>query len=59
MVADVVGPCVPRPYRPALGLETALGEIARQSGRLYDPEVVGACIGLFQEGGYAFIQAPH
>ncbi len=41
-----------RPYRPALGLEKAMEEIRENRGILYDPEVVGACVKLFQERGY-------
>jgi len=41
-----------RPYRPALGLNAALEEISRNRGVLYDPEVVDACLKLFQEKGY-------
>ncbi|MBA7536342.1 Cyclic di-GMP phosphodiesterase response regulator RpfG [subsurface metagenome] len=38
-----------RPYRPALGIDTALKEITQKKGILYDPEVVDACIKLFKE----------
>ena len=51
IVADVVEAMVShRPYRPALGLETALNEIREQAGRLYNTEVVKACIRLFENG---------
>ncbi len=51
IVADVVEAMVShRPYRPALGLETALMEISEQAGRLYNKEVVDACISLFEDG---------
>ncbi len=54
-VADVVDAiAAPRPYRPALGLEIALEEISRGSGILYDPEVVDACLELFQKGELGF-----
>ena len=54
-VADVVEAMAShRPYRPALGIEAALEEITRNKGILYDPEVVEACVNLFQEGGFAF-----
>jgi putative nucleotidyltransferase with HDIG domain len=47
-VADVVEAMTShRPYRPALGLEKALEEIATNAGRLYDKDVVNACIRLF------------
>ncbi|MBE0624641.1 MAG: PAS domain S-box protein [Burkholderiales bacterium] len=42
-----------RPYRPGLGLEAALDEIARNSGKSYDPQVAAACLRLFREKGYA------
>ena len=36
-----------RPYRPALGVEKALEEIARTKGILFDPDVVEACLKVF------------
>jgi len=48
-VADVVeAMCSPRPYRPAFDINTALEEIEKNKGKLYDPEVVDACISLFK-----------
>ena len=41
-----------RPYRPGLGLETALAEIERGSGTQYDPEVVAVCLRLFRDKGF-------
>ena len=41
-----------RPYRPALGIQTALEEIIKNRGSLYDLEAVDACVGLFQDKGY-------
>ena len=38
-----------RPYRPALGVEAALDEIAGGRGTLYDAAVVDACLTLFRE----------
>ena len=43
-----------RPYRPALGLDKALEEIAQNKGKLYDSEVANACIRLFTEGRFKF-----
>jgi PAS domain S-box-containing protein len=43
-----------RPYRPALGLQKAREEIARNSGTLYDPEVVEACLTVFDQTGFEF-----
>lgn len=43
-VADVVEAMAShRPYRPALGIEAALAELARGKGKIYDAEVVAAC----------------
>jgi HD-GYP domain-containing protein (c-di-GMP phosphodiesterase class II) len=54
-VADVVEAMVShRPYRPALGIELALEEIAQKKGVLYDPEVVDACLKLFTEKEFQF-----
>lgn len=54
IVADVVEAMVShRPYRPALGLETALTEIERNAGVLYNDQVVAACISLFREDEYS------
>jgi PAS domain S-box-containing protein len=52
-VADVVEAMAShRPYRPALGLDAALDEIAAGAGVTYDAEVAAACIALFREDGY-------
>lgn len=52
-VADVVESMAShRPYRPALGIEAALREVESQAGKLYDADVVGACLRLFRERGY-------
>ena len=52
-VADVVEAMgTHRPYRPALGIEKALGEIERGAGTAFDPLVVDACLKLFREKGY-------
>jgi PAS domain S-box-containing protein len=54
-VADVVEAMAShRPYRPALGLDAALGEIARGRGTLYDPDVADACRAVFSDQGFAF-----
>jgi len=56
-VADVVEAIAShRPYRPALGLKKALQEISRNSGILYDSEVVNVCLRLFVEQGFRFEQ---
>jgi response regulator RpfG family c-di-GMP phosphodiesterase len=52
-VADVVESMTsPRPYRPSLGIDAALGEIERNRSIRYDPAVVDACCKLFREQGY-------
>ncbi|QWR77345.1 PAS domain S-box protein [Candidatus Magnetomonas plexicatena] len=38
-----------RPYRPALGIEKALEEITKNSGVLYDSDVVSACVSVFKK----------
>jgi len=56
-VADVVEAMSShRPYRPALGLDSALKEISKERDVLYDPEVVDACLRLFQKKGGDFEQ---
>ena len=50
-VADVVEAMASyRPYRPSLGIDKALEEISKNRGRLYDPDVVDACLSVFQKG---------
>ncbi|OAA21961.1 hypothetical protein DU53_05400 [Kosmotoga sp. DU53] len=50
-VSDVVeAMAFHRPYRPALGIAKALEEITTNSGNLYDPEAVKACIAVFSRG---------
>jgi PAS domain S-box-containing protein len=52
-VADVVeAMSTHRPYRPGLGIDTALAEIERGQGTAYDPVVARACLKLFREAGY-------
>lgn len=43
-----------RPYRPAYNIDKALLEIVMQKGILYDPDVVDACVRLFNEKGFVF-----
>jgi HD-GYP domain-containing protein (c-di-GMP phosphodiesterase class II) len=55
-VADVVESMAShRPYRPALGIDAALAEIAKNRGVLYDPEVVNVCLKIFNEKGYKMV----
>lgn len=52
-VADVVeAMSAYRPYRPALGIERALAEIAQGRGVIYDETVVDVCLKLFREKKY-------
>lgn len=52
-VADVVeAMATHRPYRPSLGVEKALEEIARKKGILYDRQVAEACLVVFNKKGY-------
>lgn len=54
-VADVVEAMSShRPYRPAYGVDKALEEISKNKGILYDPEVVNACLRLFNQKGFKF-----
>jgi len=41
-----------RPYRPSLGIKKAMGELTDNRGRLYDGDVVDACLALVKESGY-------
>ena len=52
-VADVVEAMAShRPYRASLGIDIALREILKNRGSFYDPQVVDACLKLFNEKGY-------
>ena len=54
-VADVIETMAShRPYRPSIGMDKALEEIAENRGILYDPRVVDACNILLKEKGYGF-----
>ncbi len=46
-----------RPYRPALGVQAAMSEIVRNSGKLYAEDVVGACVKVVTERGFTFPSA--
>ena len=52
-VADVVEAMSShRPYRASLGIDSALEEIEKNKGILYDDTVADACLRLFREKGY-------
>ena len=54
-VADVVEAMAShRPYRSALGIDKALEEISNNRGKLYDVEVVNACLKLFKDKRFKF-----
>lgn len=59
-VADVIEAMIShRPYRAELGLAAALSEITQNSGRLYDPAVVAACVTLFNTQHYSLPALSH
>lgn len=43
-----------RPYRPSLGIDTALEEISVHRGNRYDPAVTDACLRVFKNGEFRF-----
>jgi putative nucleotidyltransferase with HDIG domain len=54
-VADVVEAMSShRPYRPSLGIHAALEEIQRNSGKLYDKEIVNLCVRQFEIEDFQF-----
>jgi putative two-component system response regulator len=54
-VADVVEAMAShRPYRPALGIDTALEEISKNKGTIYDTDAANACLKVFREKGFKF-----
>lgn len=53
-VADAMeAMCSHRPYRPALGIDTAMAELRNGRGTRYDDAVVDACIAVL-DGGFSF-----
>ena len=54
-VADVVETIeTHRPYRPGLGRDSALEEILKNRGILYDPDVVDSCLSLFKGKNFQY-----
>lgn len=47
-----------RPYRPALGMDFALEEIQRGTGRLYDPLIVDAAKQVLERGDFDLTVVP-
>jgi putative nucleotidyltransferase with HDIG domain len=55
MVADVVDAMLSdRPYRPAHTVATVMLELKKNSGILYDADIVGACCRLFEQETYIY-----
>ncbi len=55
-VADVVEAMSSnRPYRPALGINAALDEIASKSAITFEKEIVDACLAVFNKEGFEFM----
>ncbi len=55
-VADVVDAMAAhRPYRAAVGIDKAIEEISQNSGFLYEPVAVNACLNLFKDQGFPFL----
>jgi PAS domain S-box-containing protein/putative nucleotidyltransferase with HDIG domain len=56
-VADIVEAMSShRPYRPAQGIDKALAEVVQNKGRFYDSEAVDACVRLFRENRFHFVE---
>ncbi len=54
-VADVVEAMAShRPYRPGLGTDAALKEVAARRGTWFDPAAVDACLAIFRDGRFSF-----
>ena len=54
-VADVVEAITfHRPYRSAVGIDKALQEVCDNKGRLYESDIVDACMMLFSKKGFEF-----
>jgi HD-GYP domain-containing protein (c-di-GMP phosphodiesterase class II) len=45
-----------RPYRPSLGIEKALDMIVAERGKLFDPQIVDACVVLIKNKDFQFPQ---
>jgi len=59
-VADVVeAMCAVRAYRPAKGIEAALEEIKSGKSKLYDENVVNACVKVFNDSNNEWPKLPN
>ncbi|MBU1056223.1 MAG: transporter substrate-binding domain-containing protein [Proteobacteria bacterium] len=57
-VADVIEAMAShRPYRPGLGIDSALDEIEKNKGIFYDKAAADACLRLFREKGFQIEKA--
>jgi PAS domain S-box-containing protein/putative nucleotidyltransferase with HDIG domain len=57
-IADVVEAIsTHRPYRPSLGINTALGEITEKKGTVYMSDGVEACLSVFQDDHFKLATA--
>lgn len=55
-VADVIDAMASyRPYRPALGVDAAIQEIIKYKGVTYDPEVVNACLKVYNKSEESYV----
>ena len=55
MVADAMEAMAShRPYRPSLGVPFALSELKKYRGKYYEPNVVDACLKLFEKEDFKF-----
>ena len=43
-----------RPYRPALGIDMAEGELVKNKNILFDPQVVDICMSLISDNHYNY-----
>ena len=58
-VADIVEAMAShRPYRPGLGIDLALEEIRKNSGKFYDCGVADACARVFEGDTFRFDVIP-
>jgi len=54
-IADIVEAMTShRPYRPGLGLDTALQQIASDAGKTLDADIVLRCLRVFDEEGFSW-----
>ena len=55
-VADVLEAMAShRPYRAALGIDAAFMELKKNSGKLFDRDVVDSCLRIFKDKGFNIV----